>query len=71
MHLIPQVVLLLLIYCLCTSNCLWGFCTCLCFDIHYLVSFIVEEKERSVCFALIVLWMACNCSVALPHDALG
>ena len=35
------------------------------------MSFIVEEKERAVCSALIVLWMACNCSVALPRGALG
>ena len=33
----------------------------------------LEEKEKTGCFAIIVLQMYCyyNCSVALPHGAVG
>ena len=62
---------------LCTSHWLWGFCVCLwfvmlCFKI-YVHSYHLEEEEKAICFAFIVLQMYCyrKCSVALPHGAMG
>ena len=41
-----------------TSHCLWEFCVCLCFVMHYFVSILVgnhlEEEEKAGCFAFIV-----------------
>ena len=31
----------------------------------------LEEKEKSECFAIIVLQMYCKCAVALSHGAVG
>ena len=44
------------------------FCVCLCFGMHYFVSFFEEED-----FVFIVSPMSCHfiCSVALPHGAMG
>ena len=44
---------------------------------HYFVSILVcnhlEKEEKAGCFAMIVLQMYCydNCSVTLPHGAVG
>ena len=49
------------------------FYVCLCFVVHYFVSFLIlhqlVEEERAGCFAFIVLRMSCycKCSVTLPH----
>ena len=54
-----------------------GVYVCLCFGMHYFVSFLVlqslEEEERAYCFAFIFLRMSryCKCFVALPHGAVG
>ena len=71
------VVLWLWIIVLCTSHCLWGFCGGLCFGMHYFMSFLVcnhlDEEERACSFAIIIFRMSCycQCSVALPHGAVG
>ena len=50
---------------------------CLCFLMHYFVSFKffnhLDEEERAGCFVFIVFRMSCycKCSVALPHGAVG
>ena len=58
--------MLLLICCLCTSQCLWGFCVCL-FGMHYFVSFLVynhlEDEEPAGCFAFVVLPSECLVTV--------
>ena len=48
------------------------------FVVHYFVSFLVLQsslrgRERAGCFAFTVLLMSCycNCSLTLPHSAVG
>ena len=31
---------------ICTSHCLWGFCVCLCFGMHFFMSFLVLQSSR-------------------------
>ena len=72
-----MVVLLLLIYCLCTSHCLWRFYVWSLFWyalLYVLSSFeIILTRKRAGCFAFIVLWVSCYCKspLALPHSAFG
>ena len=49
------------------------FCVCLCFDMHYFVSFLVFSIILAGCFAFIVLRMYCycKCSVALPNGGVS
>ena len=37
--------LLILIYCLVYFDCLWGFCVCPCFVMHYSVYFLVLQSS--------------------------
>ena len=58
----------MLIYFLCTSHCLWGFCVGLCFGMHYFASIILKRKRELV--ALLLLSFGCFVTV-LPHGAVG
>ena len=50
----------------CASHWLWGFCVCLCFVVHYFVSFLVfnhlEEEERAL---VALLLLSCGCFVTV------
>ena len=43
-----------MVYCFCTSHCLWGFCVGLSFGMHYFMSFLVffiiftKKRERKL-----------------------
>ena len=75
---LPEQNFYVLIYYLCTSHCLWGFCVGLCFGMHYSNSFLVLQspwrgrESWLLCFNCrpdVLLY--CICSVALPHSAVG
>ena len=47
-------------------------CGGLCWSFFFAM-YLLDEEENDSCFALIVflVYCDCNCSVALPHDAVG
>ena len=49
------------------------FCVCLCFGVHYFVSFSCSNHLEEEDYVFIVSPMSCRfiCSVALPHGAMG
>ena len=72
---IIQTLTLLLIHCLMYLGIFVGV---LCWSLFYYASLCVlsmckhiDEEENDSCFALIVFLMSCECSAALPHDAVG
>ena len=57
-----------ILHCLMYLGIFVGVCVGLCFAMYLL-----DEEENDSCFALIVflVYYDCNCSVTLPHDAVG
>ena len=61
-------VMLLLIYCLCISHCLWGFCVGCSFGMHYallyvLSSFAIILTRKRELVALLLLSFGCLVTV--------